>query len=170
MKNKILIAFAAIAVFVSSQAVSAQTNQNVNMRSLDGSAVSLDASRGKVVVLAIGATWLPLSREQAKIINQLQQAYGKRGVAVYFVSTESDAAKSKNFATDEQIRGFGERNKLTSGILRDTQGASLKAYGLDQIPSFVVIDKEGNIAGKFSGIDAENDLTAQISAAIDKVM
>ena len=48
-------------VFVFSLAISAQT---VTLNSLDGERVNVQGQRGKIVVLAIGASWLPLSSQQ----------------------------------------------------------------------------------------------------------
>jgi hypothetical protein len=141
----------------------------INLRGLDGKNVLIYGLKTPAI-LAVGASWLPLSRDQVKIINALQQTYAKRGVALYFVSTDSADAKSTNYATDAQLTTFGERSKIGVTTLRDPQGVTLKAFGLDQIPAFVILNKEGNVAAKFTGIDSANDLTAQISAEIDKIL
>jgi thiol-disulfide isomerase/thioredoxin len=141
----------------------------IDLKALDGSNVSIFGLKTPAV-LAIGASWLPLSRDQIKVINSLKQNYAKRGVTIYFISTDANDNKSNNSATDAQLVSFGERNKLGVTTLRDPQGASVKAFGLDQIPAFIVLDKDGNVAAKFSGIDPENDVTAQISAEVDKIL
>ena len=141
----------------------------INLRGLDGASVIVSGLKTPAV-LAVGASWLPLSRDQVKIINTLQQNYAKRGVALYFVSTDSADAKSNNYATDAQLTTFGERSKLGVTTLRDPQGVTLKAFGLDQIPAFVVLGKDGTVAATFSGIDPKSDVTAQISAEIDKIL
>ncbi|MDQ4122099.1 MAG: TlpA family protein disulfide reductase [Acidobacteriota bacterium] len=145
------------------------TPTEINLRGLDGANVIVSGLRTPAV-LAVGASWLPLSRDQVKIINALQQNYAKRGVALYFVSTDSADAKSNNYATDAQLTTFGERSKLGVTTLRDPQGVTVKAFGLDQIPAFVVLDKDGSVAAKFTGIDPKSDLAAQISAEIDKIL
>ena len=68
-----------------------------SMKSIDGQTVTSESLRGEVVVLAFGASWLPLSRTQLQGIRKLADEYSGRGVAVYFVSTESEDSKSKNF-------------------------------------------------------------------------
>ena len=59
-----------------------------------------------MVVLAFGVSWLPLSRTQLQGVRKLADEYSDRGLVVYWVSTESENAKSKNYATDEQLRAF----------------------------------------------------------------
>lgn len=156
-------------VFVFSFAASAQ---NITFSSIDGQKIDLEAQKGKVVVLAIGAQWLPLSAQQAVYINKLAKKYNGRDVVFYFVSTDSTSAKSKNYASDDDIRKFAESNKLTVTILRDSEGAtSLKRYKIDQVPSFVILDKEGKVVGEpFSGLDPKSDISIPISQAIDKIL
>ena len=48
-------------------AASAQTS----LTKLDGGSVDIEAQKGKVVVLAVGASWLPLSNKQAEYTNTL---------------------------------------------------------------------------------------------------
>lgn len=148
--------------------------QSLTFPSLDGNNVSLDSNKGKVVVLAVGATWLPLSKDQVLITNKLAKNYAGRDVVVYFVTTESATPKSKNFASDDDVKAFATRNKLTSQILRDADGGVLlKRFKLDQIPAFIIFDKEGKPSGSpFSGItpDKGNDLVILISKSIDELL
>lgn len=155
-------------VFVFSLAVSAQ---NITFSSIDGQKIDLEAQKGKVVVLAIGAQWLPLSAQQAVYINKLAKKYNGRDVVFYFVSTDSTSEKSKNYASDDDIRKFATTNKLTVTILRDSEGSTtLKKYKVDQLPSFVILDKEGKVSGSFSGLDPKSDISIPISQAIDKIL
>ena len=139
---------------------------------LDGSRVDVQAQRGKVVILAIGASWLPLSGKQAEYTNSLTKKYAGRDVVVYFVSTDSATPKSRNFASNDDIKKFATANKLSVTILRDPDGAAtLKKFNIDQIPSFVILDKSGNMVGDaFGGIDPKFDITVPISRAIDKLL
>jgi thiol-disulfide isomerase/thioredoxin len=165
---KILVAALSL-VFAFSFAAAAQS---VTLTSLDGEKVNVQGQNGKVVVLAIGATWLPLSKDQAIITNKLAKKYAGKDVVIYFVTTDSALTKSKNFASDEEIRAFGVKNKLGVKILRDSDGLlTLKKFGVDQLPSFVILDKGGkSISEPYSGIDPESDISIPISKAIDKVL
>ena len=77
-------------VFAFSIAASAQA---VTLTSLDGEKINVQGQKGKVVVLAIGASWLPLSNQQAVSINKLAKKYAGRDVVFYFVTTDSTSAK-----------------------------------------------------------------------------
>ncbi len=148
--------------------------QNITFTSIDGQKIDLEAQKGKIVVLAIGAQWLPLSAQQAININKLAKKYAGRDVVFYFVSTDSTSEKSKNYASDDAIRKFATTNKLSVTVLRDSDGAvTLKKYKIDQLPSFVILDREGKIVGEpFGGIDTDpkNDISVPLSRAIDKIL
>src|SRR5213080_844281 len=115
-----------------------------SLRALDGPAVSSESLRGEVVVLAFGASWLPLTRNQMEALKKLADQYAGRGLVVYWVSTESESAKSKNYVADDQLRELGRKYKVT--VLRDPDGATSKRLGVDQWPSVVIINKQGQIA------------------------
>jgi thiol-disulfide isomerase/thioredoxin len=146
--------------------------QTITFTSLDGAKVDLASDKGKVVVLAIGASWLPLSKDQAVAINKLSKKYAGKDIAFYFITTDSTAAKSKNYASDDDIRKFGQANKLTISILRDSDGVlSKKQYKIDQMPAFIILDKEGKLAGTpFGGIDPDTDISVLLSKKIDAIL
>src|SRR5262245_9956471 len=113
-----------------------------SLRSIDGQTVTSDSLRGEVVVLEFGASWLPLSKTQLQVVRKLADQYSDRGVVVYFVSTESEDSKSKNFASDDQLRSFSQRYGLKVTVLRDPDGLVSKKMGVDQLPSIVLLDKQ----------------------------
>jgi peroxiredoxin len=139
-----------------------------SLRAVDGQVVNSESLRGEVVVLAFGASWLPLTRNQMEAVKKLADQYAGRGVAVYWVSTESDSPKSKNYAADDQLRALAQKYKAT--VLRDPDGAVSKRLGVDQLPSVVIIDKQGNVADRIGGMDPTADLAKQLSERLNKVL
>lgn len=149
------------------------TNQRIDfsLRSTDGQTITSDSLKGEIVVLAFGASWLPLSRTQLQGVRKLADEYSNRGVVVYWVSTESDDPKSKNFASDEQLRNFAQKYGLKVTVLRDQDGAVSKRFGVDQLPSIVILDKEGNMSGApIGGLDPSGNLANQLASRLDKLL
>ncbi len=149
--------------------------QKIIFTSLEGNQIDVEAQKNKVVVMAIGASWLPLSNDQAAAINKLSKKYdGRDDVVIYFIATDSASAKSKNYASNEDIIKFAKRNKLNITILRDDEGSqSVKKFKLDQLPAFIILDKNGNPDGNpISGVDpfGEADIAAALSKRIDKLL
>lgn len=177
MKNKLLVLTIA-SIFVFSALVTAQkqpsSSTNDSLHTLDGEVISLPTLKGKVVVLAIGASWLPLSKQQILTTNKLAKKYATKDVVVYWISTDSENAKSKNYASNDQLKAFALKNKLSSILLRDSDGAfTMKKFGIDQLPSFVILDKTGKPTGEpYGGLDPENEpeIFTQVSIAIDSIL
>jgi peroxiredoxin len=141
-----------------------------SLRSIDGQTITSDSLRGEVVVLAFGASWLPLSKAQLQGVRKLADEYSDRGVVVYWVSTESEDSKSKNYASDEQLRGFAQKYGLKVTVLRDPDGGTSKKFSVDQLPSIVIIDKQGNPSEPIGGLDPNGNLAAQLATRLDKVL
>jgi len=102
----------------------------------------------------------------------LAKKYANRDVVVYFVATDSTATKSKNFASNQDVQKFATTNKLSVPVLRDGDGvAILKKFNIDQLPSFVILDKSGRMVGQpFGGIDPKYDISVPISREVDKLL
>jgi peroxiredoxin len=144
-----------------------------SLRSVDGGSITSEQLRGDVVILAFGASWLPLSRTQVEGVQRLADEYRERDLRVYWVSTDSESQKSKNFATDDQLRSFARKNGLKIGVLRDPDGAFFKRLGVDrnQLPALVIFNKDGQISGApIGGLDPEGNLVQRLSSRINALL
>lgn len=158
----------AIALTVSRAGSAQNPAPDFSLRAIGGETVTSASLRGEVVVLAFGASWLPLTKNQLDAVKKLADQYAGRGVAVYWVSTESESPKSKNYASDEQLRALAQKYKAT--VLRDPDGAVSKRLGVDQLPSVVIIDKQGNVAASIGGMDPTVDLAKQLAERLSKLL
>lgn len=141
-----------------------------SLHTIDGQTITSDSLKGEVVVLAFGASWLPLSKTQLQGVRKLADAYSDRGVVVYWVSTESEDPKSKNFASDDQLRAFATKYGLKVTVLRDPDGAVSKKLGIDQLPSLVIVDKHGMPGEPVGGLDPNGNLASQLASRLDRVL
>jgi peroxiredoxin len=92
-------------------------------------------------------------------------------VVVYWVSTESEDEKSKNFASDQQLRSFAQKYGLKVTVLRDPDGVISKGLGVDQLPAIIILDKQGNRAGDpITGLDPNGNLAGQLGAKLDRIL
>ena len=155
------------------QAFAATTARVVefNLRTVDGGSITSEMLRGDVVVLAFGASWLPLSRTQVQGVQGLADEYRDRDLRVYWVSTDSEKPQSKNYATDDQIRSFARKHGLKVAVLRDPDGALFKTLGVErnQLPAIVILDREGNVAETIGGLDPEGgNLVSKLAPRLGK--
>ena len=140
-----------------------------SLRTTEGGEISSEMLRGDVVVLAFGASWLP--RTQVQSVQELANEFAPRDVRVYWVSTDSTSPKSKNYATDEQLRTFAKKNGLKIAMLRDPDGALFKQTHADQLPAIVILDRRGSVSGTpFGGFDPKVRLVDQLSARLNELL
>jgi len=156
-----------IAISIAASAC-AQDRVDFSFRAIDGATVTAESLRGRVVVLAFGASWLPLTRNQMEAVKKLADQYAGRNVVTYWVSTDSENLKSKNFVADDELRGLARKYNVK--VLRDPDGVISKRLGVDQLPSVVIIDKQGNISGTAGGLDPNADLAKQLATRVDKIL
>ena len=165
----VAMCLSAIAIAASVSALAQSRPAPFSLRAIDGEPVTSTSLRGEVVVLAFGTSWLPLSRNQMEGVKKLADKYAERGVAAYWVSTDSESPKSKNFTSDDQLRELARKYKVT--ILRDPDGAVSKKLGVDQLPSIVILDKQGNVSGApIGGMDPSTNLATQLAPRLDKLL
>ncbi len=146
----------------------AQDRADFSFRAIDGATVTSESLRGQVVVLAFGASWLPLTRNQMEGVKKLADQYAGRNVVAYWVSTDSENPKSKNFVADDELRGLARKYNVK--VLRDPDGVVSKRMGVDQLPSMVIVDKQGNISGTAGGLDPNADVAKQLASRVDKIL
>ena len=166
--RKIAISAAALWVLLIAAPFALGQAPDFSLRAVDGPAVTSESLRGEVVVLAFGASWLPLTKNQMEGLKKLADQYAARGVAVYWISTESDSPKSKNFVSDEELRDLGRKYKMS--VLRDPDGPVSRRLAVDQLPATVIINKQGQVAATVGGLDPSADLAKQLAERLDKIL
>ena len=167
----LLVSSVAFAMRATPKKTAAPTPVEFSLRAVDGQRVSSDEVRGQVVVLAFGASWLPITRKQVQGIRKLADAYSAHGVIVYWVSTDSEKPSSRNYASDDQLRAFARKYALNLTILRDPDGKVSKQFGVDQIPAVVILDKQGEVYGEpINGLDPEGNLDDKLATPLDVLL
>lgn len=173
LKSSALIALLAFTqtLALAGAPAAAAPQANFSLRSLDGATVSAANVRGKVVVLVVGALFvLPLSRSQVQGIQKLSDKYGNQEVEVFWVSTDSESPKSKNYASDEQLRAFVAKYDKVR-VLRDPDAQVSKQLGADQVPALIVLDKQGNVSGASTGgLDTKGDFAEELESRLAKLL
>ena len=109
----------------------------------DGSRNSLEALRGKVVILNFWASWcFPACYEEAPHLEAAWQTYRDRGVMVIGVDIQD---------RDTEAKAFIERLTLSFPNGPDPQGKISIDYGIYGVPETFFIRKDGTIHYKHVG-------------------
>jgi peroxiredoxin/outer membrane lipoprotein-sorting protein len=123
------------------------------LRSLDGEEVQLAGFRGKVVLLDFWATWCGPCRQTMPQLNHLFKQFKKRDVVVVGVNENEDPQTVRNFIHD---------NGYEYPILLAGRGDSvIEGYLAHSLPTLVVIDKNGVVAGYKVGYSGDTEAMLQ---------
>jgi peroxiredoxin len=142
---------------------------NITLRGVGGRNFSVADSKGKVVVLSFGATWVPMTSKELPALQKLASTHPQ--AVFYWVSTNADKAGAQNFASDADLQAFAAKNGLKIPILRDADKAGYRAFGLTSLPSLIVIDQAGNVKIKHEGFDPDQaDPFSDVSLAIGQLI
>jgi peroxiredoxin len=115
----------------------------VTLAGLDGATHTLDGLRGKVVLLYFWATWCPIcTGELPSRIEALHREFGPRGLVVWAVSMRESPA---------DVRAWLARHPISSEVLLDGDGAASQTYRAAGTPTFVLVDRAGQLAGRGVG-------------------
>ena len=106
------------------------------LKDLQGRKFRLSENIGKPVLLIFGATWCPYCRDEIPRLKDIYANYSKRGLVILNI----DIQESK-----EKVSRFAESYKLPYRVLLDEKADVAESYGVQGVPTMVLIDKKGMI-------------------------
>ncbi|HXB72404.1 MAG TPA: SUMF1/EgtB/PvdO family nonheme iron enzyme [Candidatus Acidoferrales bacterium] len=124
------------------------------LKSLDGGQVRLSSLRGKVVVLDFWATWCAPCRAELPTLEKLRTEFG---ADVQFLGINDEEAGT--------TRGFRKSQGYEMTVLMDNKREVNHQYGVQGIPTLLVIDSNGMVRQHWVGGRGERELRSAIQAA-----
>jgi len=129
-------------------------------KDVDGREVRLSDYRGKVVVMSFWATWCPPCRKELPILERLQEVGSDRGLQVIAVNWEEEGATFR--------RAVKILSSFQLKFVSDTSGKVGKSYGVNAIPTMLLIDKDGKVA--FMTIGYGESVINSLVPAVNKAL
>ena len=111
--------------------------------------MTMSALRGHPVVLDFWATWCGPCQAEAPIVNGLAQRFKDKGLVVIGVNTSDAEGLAARYAV---------RKGLSFPIVYDEGNAIAGEYRVDNLPSLIVISKEGKMVAIRHGVTSDADL------------
>ncbi|HND88068.1 MAG TPA: redoxin domain-containing protein [Saprospiraceae bacterium] len=137
-----------------------------SLSNLKGETVSLEALRGKVVVLDFWATWCGPCKASFPGMQQAQSQY-KQSADVVFLFVDS----WERVPADQKAKTAGDfiaSKNYDFNVLLDLDDRVVSAYGVSGIPTKFIVDKNGVIRFKAVGYNGSPEgLAEELSAMIE---
>ena len=117
----------------------------------DGSELSFEKTKGKVVVLAFVGSWCPVCGQALPEIERMARETADDQLVVVAVAEQDDPA---------QVDRFFRRTGVHLPVVIDAGGELAQYFKVPTIPSFVVLDHNGVVRAVQGGFHAADKLRA----------
>ena len=122
-----------------------------------GSTVSTEGLKGHPVLLDFWASWCGPCAVEAPVIDRLSKRYAGRGLVVVGVNSSDPAAV---------VARYTAQKGLSYAMVVDEGGEVGAQYGVDRLPSLVLLDKNGNVTKYMTGTVDEATLGEMIDGVL----
>ena len=125
-------------------------------KTVTGESFNNDSVKGKVVLLEFWTTWCQYCHDEESLVEAIHKEFTEKGLIVLAI----DVAESK-----KTVKKYLEQHPRSCRIVltEDTNLAAM--YQATSYPIYVVIDRDGNIAGEQRGAAGERALRRLLASA-----
>jgi peroxiredoxin len=102
----------------------------------DGGEVRLSELKGQVVMINFWATWCGPCRQEMPLLQQIHAKYEPLGFTMLGVNVEPDSVAAQNW-----LKGM----PVSFPIVFDRKSEVSSSFGVEAMPSSVLIDREGRV-------------------------
>ncbi|MCE7743150.1 MAG: TlpA family protein disulfide reductase [Candidatus Heimdallarchaeota archaeon] len=135
-----------------------QSATDFTVRDVDsGSTYALSDFRGTVVILDLFATWCPPCQISLPFLRQLHSQYSQSEVRI--ISVDVDGSESQS-----EVSEFRQEESMDWIVSLDQGGYINSVYGTGSVPTFYIIDQDGDIQWTDSGFSNEETKPAMSEA------
>ncbi len=131
----------------------------LSLTALDGSTVSLDKYRGKVVLVNNWATWCPPCQTEMPELEAYYSEHVNQGFVVVAIESGEPAAT---------VADFVQTYELSFPVLLDPHGAALAAFKNWDLPSSYLIDGDGVVRMSWTGPVNQATLERYVTPLLEK--
>ncbi|MGN6420844.1 MAG: redoxin family protein [Pseudobacter sp.] len=124
---------------------------------MNGNLVSLEALKGKIVLLDFWGSWCGPCRASHPHLKTIYEKYKSKGFEIIGIAQEREnAVNEAEVKWKEAIKEDGIPWVQVLNNVDVAKFSIVKAYAIKAFPSKILIDKEGKIIGRYVGKDSED--------------
>jgi thiol-disulfide isomerase/thioredoxin len=123
---------------------------------IQGKQVTLASLKGKTVLLDFWTTWCEACRADGPALDKLYAKYGGQSLEIIAISVSEDRAIVEKFLKEHR-HGYE--------IVLTLENEMPRPFQIGVLPTYIVIEKDGNIAGVVEGDQGFSDLRKMLKKA-----
>ncbi len=143
----------AFGILISAKDKGKEAAPRFNATATTGEKFNNDSLKGKVVLLEFWTTWCGYCEQELPYVERLNEEFGSKGLVVLAVNVGESKKTVKKYL-DQHPR------KTRIVLTDDTNLAAM--FAAKVYPIYVVIDRDGNVAGKQDGAGGERALRSLV--------
>ncbi len=111
--------------------------------------IQLSSYKGKIIYLDFWASWCVPCRQSFPFMNKMQKKYADKGLEIIAINLDEDIEKARQFL---------KMIPAAFTIAYDPEGKASRAYKVSVVPTFYLLNRQGNIVYKHTGFrHSENE-------------
>ena len=138
---------------------------------IDMQPVKFSELRGQVVLLDFWAPWCGPCRATFPDLRRLNTTYKEKGLVIIGVTRYFGCVEGARMNHGQELaylRDFKKKNELTYGFAVGDSDTDVENYGIFGIPTYVLIDRGGNV--RLMGVGTNGSPAATLEKAIKKLI
>jgi thiol-disulfide isomerase/thioredoxin len=144
-----------------------QPAPDVTFKDLDGKDLTVAQYKGKVVLVNFWATWCDPCRVEIPWLIEMQQKYGAKGFTVLGIAMDEDGRKVvAPFVEKERFDVNGAKEQMNYPIVIGSDAIADKFGGLLGYPTSVLIDRDGKVIKRVTGIISRDEISKTIESQL----
>lgn len=117
----------------------------------------LAEQKGHPVLLDFWATWCGPCKAQSPVVNRIAARYKDRGLVVVGVNTSDEEGMAAYYA---------KSHGLTFPMAYDRGNNAARAFGVENLPTMVLISKTGKLVAVRQGMTSDDELDRLVRSAL----
>ena len=140
---------------------------DITLKDLDGKDLSLAQYKGKVVLVNFWATWCEPCQVEIPWLIEMQQKYAARGFTVLGIAMDEEGASVVTpWVQKERFDVNGSKSQMNYPIVIGDDAAADKFGGLLGYPTSVLINRDGKVVKRITGIISYDEISKSIESQL----